>query len=225
MATPYRGLFYKRFAEPKPACFASKTTTKEKNVKRNKQQNEAGEAFAAFIGIDWADQKHQVCLWACDSHRVESLVISQRAEKLRQWVNGLRERFAGRRVAICLEQSRGPLIYALLGYDFIVLYPVNPRSLAKYREAFRLAQAKDDPSDAELLLDLIRKHRAQLRAWQSDDEQTRLLSRLGEDRRKAVNWQTRLSNQLKATLKDYFPGGTAIGRPGTGQHARLRFPT
>jgi transposase len=124
---------------------------------------------------------------------------------LRQWVSGLRERFAGRRVAIFLEQSRGPLIYALLGYDFIVLYPVNPRSLAKYRETFSLAQAKDDPTDAQLLLDLIVKHRDQLRAWQSDNEQTRLLGRLAEDRRKAVDWQTRLSNQIKAALKDYFP--------------------
>lgn len=175
-------------------------------MKRDKQdKNKAGEALAAFIGIDWADQKHQVCLWPCDSEQTESMAISQRPEKLRNWINGLRERFCGRRIAICLEQSRGPLIYALLRYDFIVLYPINPRRLAKYREAFSLAQAKDDPTDAELLLDLIRKHHDQLRAWRPDDEQTRLLARLGEDRRKAVAWQTRLSNQLKAVLKDYFP--------------------
>jgi len=93
-------------------------------VKRTKQENNTAEAFAAFIGIDGADQKHQVRLWAWDSQHSESLLIRQRPEKLPLWVNGLRERFCGRRVAICLEQSRGPLIYALMGYDFIVLYPI-----------------------------------------------------------------------------------------------------
>jgi hypothetical protein len=31
------------------------------------------------------------------------------------------------------------------------------------------------------------------------------MGRLVEDRRKAVNWRTRLSNQLQTALKDYFP--------------------
>jgi transposase len=173
-------------------------------MKTNKQEAE-GEGWAALIGMDWADQKHDVCLWACDSAKSESSVINHLPETLREWINGLRERFGGRRVAICLEQSRGPLIHALMGYEFVVLYPINPRALAKYREAFSISRAKDDPTDAALLLELLRKHRDKLRAWKPDDEQTRLMGRLVEDRRKAVNWRTRLSNQLRAALKDYFP--------------------
>jgi transposase len=177
---------------------------KERIMITNKQEAE-GEDFAALIGMDWADQKHDVCLWACDSNKSESLVINHLPETLREWIHGLRERFGGRRVAICLEQSRGPLIHALMGDEFVVLYPINPRTLAKYREAFSISRAKDDPSDAALLMELLRKHRDKLRAWKPDDKPTRLLGRLVEDRRKAVNWRTRLSNQMTAALKDYFP--------------------
>ena len=173
-------------------------------MKTNKQKAE-GEDFAALIGMDWADQKHDVCLWVADSKKTESLVIKHSAETLREWMNGLRERFGGRRVAICLEQSRGPLIHALMGYEFVVLYPVNPRALAKFREVFSISRAKDDPVDAQLLMELVHKHRAKRRAWKPDDQQTRLMGRLVEDRRKAVNWRTRLSNQLRGALKDYFP--------------------
>ena len=46
------------------------------------------------------------------------------------WVAQLRERFGGRSVAIALEQSRGALIHALLSYDFIVIYPLHPTTVA-----------------------------------------------------------------------------------------------
>jgi hypothetical protein len=55
------------------------------------------------------------------------------------------------------------LIYALLQYDFLVLYPINPATLAKYRQAFSTARGKDDPTDADYLLDLLEHHRNRLR--------------------------------------------------------------
>ena len=108
-------------------------------------------------------------------------------------------------MAVCLEQSRGPLIYALLQYDFLVLYPINPATLAKYRQAFSPALGKDDPTDADYLLDLLQHHRERLRVWRPDDEQTRTLRFLVEHRRRLINDRTRLSNRLTALLKGYFP--------------------
>ena len=46
---------------------------------------------------------------------------------------------------MCLELAKGPLVYALQKCDFLVLFPVNPVTLAKYRQAFTPSQAKDDP--------------------------------------------------------------------------------
>ena len=161
--------------------------------------------FAALIGIDWADQKHDVCLVDTTTGSQQSSVIKHSPETLDEWARALRQRFGGRHIAVCLEQSRGPLIYALLKYDFLVLYPVNPKTLAKFREAFSPSRAKDDPSDAEYLVELLAHHRDRLRAWLPDDEQTRTLQLLVEHRRRLIGDQTRISNRLTALLKGYFP--------------------
>jgi transposase len=117
----------------------------------------------------------------------------------------LAEQFPGRQIAACLEQSKGGLIYTLLKYDFLVLYPVNPRTLAKLREAFAPSGAKDDPTDAQLALELLRKHQDKLRPWRHADKSTRTLQLLVEPRRKLVNDKTRLLNRLTRTRKAYFP--------------------
>ena len=103
-----------------------------------------GLEYAAFVGIDWADRKHDVCVQAAGSSKREFSVLAHRPESIAQWAQALPARFAGRPVAVCLELSKGPLVYALQQYDFVVLYPVNPTTLSKYREAFCLSHAKDD---------------------------------------------------------------------------------
>ena len=163
------------------------------------------EHFAAYIGIDWSDQKHDLCLVDTSTGAPERSVVKQTPEALDQWASALRSRFGGQPVAVCLEQSRGPLIYALLKYDFLVLYPVNPKTLAKFREAFSPSRAKDDPRDAQYLVELLLHHRDRLKAWLPDSEQTRELQLLVEHRRRLIGDQTRISNRLTALLKGYFP--------------------
>jgi transposase len=163
------------------------------------------EEYAALIAIDWADRQHAICLYDKSSGAREQTVVKHTPAALQDWVLGLRTRFGGRPLAVCLEQARGPLIYALMKYDFLVLYPINPATLAKYRQAFSLAQGKDDPTDADYLLDLLQHHRERLQAWRPDDEKTRTLRYLVEYRRRLINDRTRLSNRLTAQLKCYFP--------------------
>ena len=163
------------------------------------------EEYAALIAIDWADQQHAVSLLDLSSGKREQLPLKHTPATLQEWALSLRTRFGGRAIAVALEQARGPLIYALLQYDFLVLYPINPVTLAKYRQAFSPALGKDDPTDADYLLDLLEHHRERLRAWHPDDEKTRTLRFLVEQRRRLSNDQTRVSNRLTALLKGYFP--------------------
>ena len=163
------------------------------------------EQFAAYIGIDWATQTHYLSLCEADSRTVERSQLDHKPEVLGQWVNELQRRYPGRRIAVALEQSRGALVYALMNYEFLVLYPVNPKALAKFREAFYVSGAKDDPIDSDLLLELVTKHRDRLRAWQPDDELTRTITLLVEYRRELVDTQTGLTNRLSDLLKLYFP--------------------
>lgn len=163
------------------------------------------EPFAAFIAIDWSDAKHDICLVDASTSKKESFVLKHTPEELAAWATALRTRFAGRKIAVGLEQSRGPLIYALLQYDFLVLYPINPATLAKYRQAFSPSRAKDDPRDADYLLELLLHHRDHLKAWRPDNAKTRTLQYLVEHRRRLVHDRTRLSNRMTALLKAYFP--------------------
>jgi transposase len=161
--------------------------------------------YAALVSIDWADQQHAVCLLNPSTGEREQTIVKHTPAALQEWALSLRQRFTGQPIAVCLEQSRGPLIYALLQYDFFVLYPINPATLAKYRQAFSTARGKDDPSDADYLLDLLEHHRNRLRPWCPDDQKTRTLRLLVEQRRRLINDRTRLSNRLTALLKGYFP--------------------
>lgn len=161
--------------------------------------------YAAYIGIDWADQQHAFCLQVAGQSQKESGVLKQKPEIIGPWVAKLRERFGGRPVAVALEQSRGALIHALMAYDFIVLYPLHPTTVAKFREAFKFSGAKSDPLDTEQILEILTKHLELLKPLKPDTEPTRLLARLVEDRRKAVDLRTRHIQACLASLKEYFP--------------------
>lgn len=166
---------------------------------------EKGFDCAAFVGLDWADQEHAFCILPADGGAAQHGVLKQQAEAIADWVSALRKRFGERRVAICLEQSRGALIYTLMAYDFLVLCPVNPAQLAAYRKALYPSGAKDDPTDAELLARFVREHRDQVRVWQPDDETTRGLRLLCEQRRAWVGQRVGLENELRQRLKESYP--------------------
>jgi transposase len=161
--------------------------------------------YAAFVGIDWADRKHDVCLQAAGSSKRESSVLAHRPESIAQWAQTLRQRFAGRPVAVCVELSKGPLVYALQQYEFLVLHPVNPTTLSKYREAFCMSHAKDDPTDAKLALEVLIKHRDKLTALHPQSPTMRTLQRLVEQRRALADDTVRITNRVTDALKQYFP--------------------
>jgi len=162
--------------------------------------------IAAFVGLDWADQKHVVTLQEANSDQRQCFTLDQAPEALQNWIQLLRDRFARRPVAIAVEQKRGALIYALalMYVDFLHLYPVNPQTLSQFRKAFYPSGAKDDPIDADLLLEILMSHRQHLRVWVPDDVLTRSLQLLTEERRRLVDERTALPNQLTAGAEELF---------------------
>lgn len=161
--------------------------------------------FAAIIGIDWASEKHDICCYDCATGKQSSMIITHTPEILAEWIAELRRSYNNQPVAICLEQSRGALVHALLGHDFIYLYPINPETQANYRKAFSPSRAKNDPTDAELLMDILLKHADKFKCWCPDDKDTRKLALLNEQRRAAVDERKKLVQRVKAFLNGYFP--------------------
>lgn len=161
--------------------------------------------LAALVGLDWATQHHDVALQVAGTTTVEQARLPHDPAALATWLATLAQRFGGAPIGIAIETSRGPVVHALLEAPFVVLYPVNPRSLARFREVLTPSGAKDDGPDARLLLALLVKHRDLLTPWHPDDAATRALRRLVQYRRAMVELRTQLVLQLHAALLEYFP--------------------
>ena len=163
------------------------------------------EAFAAFVGLDWADAKHDVCLQAAGTAPREFLSLEHSPEAMNAWVQPLRTRCNGQPVAVCLELNKGPSVSALRNDDFLGLFPVNPLTVATYRDACTPSRAKDDPTDAELQLALLLTHRDKRTPLSSQSPTMRALAQLVAHRRRLVGDTVRLTTRLTSALKNSCP--------------------
>jgi transposase len=161
--------------------------------------------YAAYIGLDWGSEQHAIALKAAGFSEVDRYTLKQTPEEMHAWLLKLRDKFGGRPVAVAIEQTKGAVIHALLGYDFVHVFRINPKSLADYRKAFSPGGAKDDPTDADYLLEWVELHRNRIKPWVPDDLQTRALQKLVEFRRELVDQRVAFTNQLTQALKEYFP--------------------
>jgi transposase len=164
----------------------------------------SNQQFKAFVGIDWADTKHDICLQRAGDETREFDCIPHQVTRIDEWAKGLYQRFGGP-IAIALELARGPIVSVLQKHAFVTLFPINPAMLAKYREAFKPSRAKDDPTDAELALDLLLRHPERFSPLRPQSAGMRCLLSLIEQRRELVGDKTRFSNRLTNALKQYYP--------------------
>jgi transposase len=160
--------------------------------------------YTAIIGIDWADKKHDVCIHVTATGKQDLLQIPHRSEKIDEWARSLYRRYGGP-MAVVLELSKGPIVAALQKYDFFVLYPVNPSSLVSYRRTFTPSGAKDDPTDAAYILNLLLRHPDEFHPLKPQSVEMRASMTLTEQRRRLMNDRVRLTNRLRNALKQYYP--------------------
>lgn len=161
--------------------------------------------FAALIAIDWADSKHDICELEHQNNTPSFTVISSKPEAINTWANALKEKYKGQRIAVACELKKGPLIYALSKFQHLVLFTINPSTVAKYRKAFKHSGAKDDPTDAAIQLEILQQHMPKLNVITPDTESIRSLAQLVEYRRKLVQDRVDLTNKITTALKNYYP--------------------
>ena len=165
---------------------------------------EHSQPFAARIGLDWADKKHDWTMQTADGKRSRGVLIHT-PEAIDAWAAELAQRFGGRPVSIALEQARGALVATLSKYAHLHLFIVDPSRLNYYRKSVSPSGAKSDPVDSELILDFHLKHPELLRCLAPDTVETRSLQFLTEQRRALVNQHTRQVQILQHWLKQVFP--------------------
>lgn len=166
--------------------------------------------LAAYVGWDWGDSEHELCLISADGEEMERLTLRSDGEVIHEWAAEMRRRYDGKLIGVCLETSRGAVINALMHYDHIVLYPINPKAASDFRKSLYPSGKKDDPVDAETLLEYLWKHQDRCRELRPADEKTRELALLSEARKTQDQELRRFVNRLRSNLKTYFPEGLKL---------------
>jgi transposase len=173
-----------------------------------------------YIGVDWADAEHAI--WVADEQgtRVLARPVPHTAEGLAEWGRWLDEqRAAGVELWAAIERPDGRVVDFLLDHG-VVVYPMNPKALDRARDRFRMSQAKSDPCDAQVLAEVLRTDQARLQALQPSSAAVQERKLLTRDYARCVREQTRLVNQLTATLKEYYPRALEVCEDLTTQRAR-----
>ena len=84
--------------------------------------------YAACLGIDWADKKHDLRLRDTATGQKSRQVLPHTPQAINEYFTNLRARYPQQLIAVGLEQSRRPLLFAVLQFDFLVIYTINPRA-------------------------------------------------------------------------------------------------
>jgi len=158
-----------------------------------------------YMGVDWADREHAVWVEDEQGAKVAELTVQHTAEGLSEFGRWLYERRAqGSELWAAIEKPDGRVVDFLLDHG-VVVYPVNPKALDRARDRFRMSGAKSDPFDARVLAAFLRTDHPHLRPLLPNSEPAQELKLLTRDYQRMVRQQTRLVNQLTATLKEYYP--------------------
>ncbi|MBW1764148.1 MAG: IS110 family transposase [Deltaproteobacteria bacterium] len=158
-----------------------------------------------YLGLDWGDEGHAV--WVVDEggEKVVSMKVAQSFEGVGEFGCWLNEQVAaGIGIWGAIEKPEGRIVDFLLHHG-VVVYPINPKSLDRARDRFRVSGAKSDDYDARVLAEFLRTDHKHLHALKPSSDQAQELKMLTGDYNRMVKEQTRLINQLRNTLKEYYP--------------------
>lgn len=158
-----------------------------------------------YAGVDWADREHQVYVGDQDGKKIMEMKLQETPEGLAEFGHWLDERRAeGIEIWAAIEKPQGRIVDFLLDHG-VVVYPVNPKAVDRARDRFRMSQSKSDSFDAYVLSEFLRTDHAHLRALQPSSEPAQELKMLTRDQQRVQRHNTRLLQQLKVTLKEYYP--------------------
>jgi transposase len=157
------------------------------------------------VGVDWASDHHDVCIVDAEGTVRWRRRIGHDPEGIAE----LRAAIAAEepdpaQVAVAVETSHGLLVSALVEAGYVV-DPINPKAAERFRDRRKPSGGKNDRLDADVLAQAVRTDRANLRPLLPDSAVAIEIAALARDRQALVREHTRLLNQLRSALNEYFP--------------------
>jgi len=154
-----------------------------------------------FAGVDWADDHHDCVVLDSQARLLSQFRVAHSTSGLAELVQRLSNVADPHQVACVIETRHGILVNTLLEAGFCV-YPVNPKTVDRHRSA---SGAKTDAIDALILARYGLHEIDRLRKLEPDNPVIQELKQLTRDQASLIQQQTRLTNQITACLKEYYP--------------------
>ena len=170
-----------------------------------------------FVGIDWAEEHHDVCVLDGEG----AVLASRRIPDGLAGVALLHALLADHaaeptEVIVGIETDRGLLVGALVGAGY-QLFAINPLAASRYRERHTTSRAKSDRGDAKMLADLVRTDRHNHRPLEPDSELLEAIKVLARSHQSLIWTRQRQLNALRNALREFYPGALAafdeLGHP------------
>lgn len=162
-----------------------------------------------FGGIDWASEKHDVCIIDPAGQICARFAIPHTADGLADLIRRL-DRFGPRgQLPLMIERPSGLLVDRLLEAGFPVV-PIHPNALKATRARYSAAQGKADPGDAYIAADVLRTDGHRFRLLRAPSDRTRALRLAVRTREDLVATRVQLANQLRSLLESFWPGAAEI---------------
>jgi transposase len=171
------------------------------------QIEENGGCMDVYCGIDWAEDHHDIALVDRDGTLLARRRISDDAAGLAALLALLAEHgdTPGDPIPVAIETPRG-LLTACLRATGRQVYPVNPMSVARYRDRHSVAGRKSDHGDAVVLASVLRTDMHAHRPLPADTELAQAIAVLARAQQDAVWDRTTAHNKLRSHLREYYPG-------------------
>lgn len=159
-------------------------------------------AEGVFIGLDWGNSHHQLCILDRAGQLAERGRFTHDAQGLQRLDQSLSAYPAITGIAI--ERSEGLLVERLQqqGHQ---LFCISPKMSARARERYRAAPVKSDAFDAFVLADSLRHEHRHWRPLAVPSPLLAELRALTRDRERLVSNQRDVENQLRAIIETYHP--------------------
>ena len=171
-----------------------------------------------FVGIDWAEIHHDVCVLNDQGEVLARRRIGDDLAGLRSCHELLGELAdEPEDVVVGLEKDRGLIVAGLVAAGYTI-YAINPMAASRYRSRHHTSGSKSDAADAKMLADLVRTDRQNHRPVAGDSSLAEAVKLLARAHQSAIWTRQRHVNSLRSSLKDYYPGaldtfGTLLFKP------------
>jgi transposase len=158
-----------------------------------------------FLGVDWAEEHHDVCLLDEQGKVLDRGKVANSLEGVSR-IHALVAEHSQEpgEVVVGIETDRGLLVQALLAAGYQI-YAINPLAVDRYRDRHSVSGAKSDAADAKVLADLVRTDRNNHRAVAGDSQQVEAVKLLARAHRALVHTRQRQVNQLRSALREFYP--------------------